>query len=110
MNGAPHEPERGDDVRRLFQQTDDAPEESDFVHQVTQRLHHRRWRIVPFIVATLGLLVFVALRLGPAGDALLAASDQFVSQALMPTRWGLAAFMLITIALASVVSAVTRAR
>ena len=110
MNGAPHEPERDDDVRRLFQQTDDPPEESDFVHQVTQRLHHRRWRIAPFIVATVGLLVFVAFRLGPAGDALLAASDQFVSQELMPTGWGLAAFMLITIVLASVVSAVTRTR
>ena len=69
-----------------------------------------RWRIAPFIVATVGLLVVVAYRFRPAGDALLAASDQFVSQELMLTGWGLAAFMLITIALASVVSAVTRAR
>jgi len=110
MNDALHEPERDPDVLRLFQQAERAPEDSDFVHRVTQRLHHRRARIAPFIVATVGLLVFVAYRLGPAGDALLAASDQFVSQELMLTGWGLAAFMLITIVLASVVSAVTRTR
>jgi len=108
MNDTPHEPERDADLLRLFQQTDATPGGSDFVHQVTRRLHRRRRHVVSFVAATMGLLLFMALRLGPAGDTLLAAADQFVVHDRMPTGWGVAAFMLITVVVVSVVSVVTR--
>lgn len=110
MSDTPHEPERDQELQRLFEQAEDMANESEFVHRVTRRLPRRRWRVVPFAAAAMGLLLFIALRLGPAGDALLAAADEFIMHDRMPTGWGAAAFMLITAVIVCVVSAVTRAR
>ena len=109
MNETPREPERDADIQRLFQQTEDTPGETEFVHRVTRRLHRRRWHVVPLTTAVAGLLV-MALQLRPAGDALLAAADQFAMHDRMPTGWGVAAFVLISVVVVAVVSAVTRAR
>jgi hypothetical protein len=110
MNDTPLEPERDADVLRLFQQPGATPDEREFVHEVARELRYRRRRNFFLAAAAAGLLLLVALRLKPAGDALLAAADQLVVQKDTPVGWGLAAFIVITVLVASVVSVVTRAQ